>query len=150
MCVAATPALACSCAPFTTAKAALKKADAVFVGKVVDISVLDIYSKIKINDSGKTKTMILNARYYKVKFAVSQSWKGAPRRTASVLTNYSGSAACGYSFAKAKTYIVYAHASLRPGSKYKDLYTSICERTANVLDAKKDLIELGKGKVPRV
>jgi hypothetical protein len=73
-----------------------------------------------------------------VTFRVQQLWKGEPRAEIKVHTAGS-SAACGYAFAKGRSYLVYA---VRDDAD--PLRVSLCSRTAPIENAKGDLRFLGK------
>ena len=118
--------LACTCVPPPAPTEALEEAAAVFSGKVVQIKshkpVGDIFGGVE------------------VVFRVNRAWKGINKSTARVFTS-SQSAACGYSFSKGHTYLVYAS-----GNSRGRLSTSICSRTKRLKDAREDLNQLGAGK----
>ena len=122
----ASVALACTCVPPPSPTEALEEATAVFSGKVVQIKrhkpSEDIFGGVE------------------VVFRVDQKWKGVGNRTVSVFTS-SQSAACGYSFSKDQTYLIYAS-----GNSRGRLSTSICSRTKRLKDAREDLNQLGAGK----
>lgn len=119
-------AFACTCVPPRSPAEERERAAAVFSGKVLQIkrhkSAEDIFGGVE------------------VVFRVDKAWKGARNRTVSVFTS-SQSAACGYSFSKGHTYLVYASAN--SGGR---LSTSICSRTKRLKDAREDLDELGNGR----
>jgi len=148
VCLLATPASACSCLTPETAKAQLKISDAVFVGKVVEIGRKKFSTKAKLDlGGGKSKMITVSEMYYKLKITVSQSWKGAPKRTRYVFSEIGTS--CQQEFFKGTTYLIYAYNFRDPRWKSKKgLYTHMCTRTAQASKAKKDLAELGKGKAP--
>jgi hypothetical protein len=73
-----------------------------------------------------------------VTFRVQQLWKGEPQAEIKVRTAGS-SAACGYTFAKGSSYLVYA---VRDDAD--PLRVSLCSRTAPIENAKDDLRFLGK------
>lgn len=121
---------ACSCAPPPSAAQALGQAGAVFSGKVLQVK------RVKRGDGVDGLLQV------EVVFAVNTSWKGDGRRVTSVFTA-SNSAACGYSFKRGMTYLVYA------GESQGKLATTICSRTKRLKDAREDLKELGAGKPVR-
>jgi hypothetical protein len=116
-------ARACSCMKLTPSEG-LTSSYAVFTGEVTEIE------KNKATRFGGLE----------VTLRVKQMWKGEPAEELKVHTAGS-SAACGYSFAKGVTYLVYA---------FRDdadpLRVSLCSRTAPVDKAKKDLDFLGEPK----
>jgi hypothetical protein len=119
--------LACTCAPSPSAAHELKRATAVFSGKVVKVE--------KHNEAAG-----IFARVEAV-FKVSRVWKGVENETVSVFTS-SMSTACGYRFQKGLTYLVYAY-----GNEDGKLATSICARTARFEDWHEDFEELGPGNI---
>jgi hypothetical protein len=124
--IGASVAVACTCVPPPSPTEAREDAAAVFSGKVVQIKrhkpAEDIFGGVE------------------VVFRINQAWKGVGNRTVSVFTS-SQSAACGYSFSKGHTYLVYASANSRGR-----LSTSICSRTKRLKNAREDLDALGAGK----
>jgi hypothetical protein len=112
---------ACSCMQLTPSEG-LTSSYAVFTGEV---------SKIEKNQSTRFGGLEVTLR-------VKQMWKGQPAQELKVHTAGS-SAACGYSFAKGVTYLVYA---VRDDAD--PLRVSLCSRTAPIDKAKKDLDFLGK------
>jgi hypothetical protein len=117
--------LACTCVPPKSAAEELKRATAVFSGKVLQIK------RHKEADLFATVEAVLE---------VEKVWKGVEEKNISVFTS-SNSAACGYDFEEGRTYLVYAH-----GVNGAKLSTNICSRTKRLKDARKDLDELGTGK----
>lgn len=119
-------AFACSCMMPPEPKAALDMADAVFAGKVV--SIVDRKS-VQWFDS--TDSLL-------VTFQVTTVWKGDAKPALSISTARDG-AACGYSFHPGRDYMVYANEF--EGA----LSSTICSRTALLMDAGSDLLFLGEG-----
>ena len=97
---------ACSCAPPPPPKEALKKATAVFSGKV-----------LKIEKEGEFELAVT--------FAVESQWKGVADKEVVVRTGIDDGI-CGYKFKKGASYLIYAHETKRDEVKY--LATSICTR----------------------
>jgi hypothetical protein len=124
--VGAKSSFACTCVPPQSASQELKRATAVFSGKVVEIK----RHKQPSNLFGTVEVI----------FEVKKVWKGVDETRVSVFTS-SQSSACGYGFKEGRTYLVYAH-----GSAEERLATSICSRTRRLKDAREDLEELGAGK----
>jgi hypothetical protein len=147
ICVASTPSIACKCIKASSAKAGLKAANTVFVGKAMDFGYQKLTSRVQVKMAGGKVKMVESVQsFHKIRFIASRSWKGAPQRTVVVLTPFSGSPACGYSFVRGREYLVYANIYRWPKqSKITHLYTSTCQRTTDTLKAKKDLAELGMG-----
>lgn len=114
--------LACTCAPPQSASQELKRATAVFSGKVVEIKrhkqSSDFFAGVE------------------VVFEVDKVWKGVNDQRVSVFTS-SQSAACGYGFKEGRAYLVYAY-----GGADERLKTGICSRTRRLKDARKDSEEL--------
>jgi hypothetical protein len=119
--VYAPEARACSCMKLTPSEG-LSSSYAVFTGEV---------SAIEKNTATRFGGV-------EVTFRVKQMWKGDPSEELKVHTAGS-SAACGYSFAKGMTYLVYA-----VRDEADPLRVSLCSRTAPIDKAKKDLDFLGK------
>ena len=117
----ASDANACSCMKLTPSEG-LTSSSAVFTGKVTNIE-----------ENTATKFGGLE-----VTLRVKEMWKGEPKEEVKVHTAAS-SAACGYSFAKGETYLVYA-----VRDEADPMRVSLCSRTAPVGDAKEDLDFLGK------
>ncbi|HYO90079.1 MAG TPA: hypothetical protein VEQ40_00505 [Pyrinomonadaceae bacterium] len=120
---------ACTCVPPPSVAESLSQAGAVFSGKVLQVK------RVKGSEQDGLWQV-------EVVFAVNTSWKGARQRVISVFTA-SQSAACGYSFMRGRTYLVYA------GESQGKLATTICSRTKRLKDARLDLKELGAGKLVR-
>ena len=120
----AAQAQACSCsAPATTAEA-LKRAAAVFRGKVMKISVPSL------DWIGLTRTGA-----HRVKFEVLKQWKGQSSDTAVVVTRLTGEG-CGFPFEEQKEYLVYVVA------EPKQIQTGICTGTKSVADAEQEMEQL--------
>lgn len=120
--------LACSCAPPQSPAAELKKASAVFAGKVIEI-------KRQQREKGPKHPGDL-FREIEVRLEVSKAWKGIDKDIAVVFTP-AHSASCGYRFSKDKTYLVYAYEN-----KEGKLETGICSRTKRLDDAEEETKEL--------
>ncbi|MFC7371635.1 hypothetical protein ACFQPF_08095 [Fictibacillus iocasae] len=117
-------ALACSCVPNPDPEAALKNADAVFSGKVTEITRTGFIEKSRA-----------------VKIETQTIWKGSKNKHMLIYTAEQ-SASCGYEFAVGKEYIIYAY------DHDGELHTGLCSRTALLKDAGEDLHALGKGSPP--
>jgi|GEM_PF-5628607 len=113
---------ACSCAPPPAPKAALEAADVVFVGTVLAAD------KVRDPNGG---LQVVNYT-----FEVSHSYKDAKEQV-SVLSNES-SAACGRTFTRGETYLVYASAS------DEGLRDSACSRSRLVANADDDFAAIGR------
>ena len=100
----------------------LSSSHAVFSGEVTDI---------KPNEATRFGGLEVTLR-------VKRLWKGEPKAEIKVHTAGS-SAACGYTFVKGETYLVYA---LRDHAD--PMRVSLCSRTKHIDDAKEDLRFLGK------
>jgi hypothetical protein len=124
----AASAFACDCIAPPEPPEALKKSDAVFVGKVTSIA------------RG-------NSHWRSVTFEVEKTWKGVEGKSVHVVTRLN-SAACGFSFEDGKSYLVYANFVGGDGPDAKTLSTNICTRTTFVSEATKAEFEaLGPAKM---
>lgn len=120
-------AAACTCAPPAPVMESLRDADAVFVGRVLEIT------------GRRSSGAVL------VRLAVERAWKGAESAEILVWTE-STTAACGYPFRVGGRYLVYGwHAEGRraPRAGKDAVWTSVCSRTAPVQAAQNDLEALG-------
>ena len=123
-------AIACSCLP-TTPQQNYKNSKAVFTGKVIDI----------VDHSDSTPVASGSLAGFKIRFEVSNVWKGKIEKQQLVLTSDS-SASCGYSFEKGKEYLVYA------SNQGSQLETGLCSGTKPLANARPDLAVLGRGTTP--
>lgn len=113
---------ACSCAEPQPIATELKNADAVFTGRVLEI----------------TKPLVMTSSLdpIRVTLDVSQSWKGADQKIIDVSTA-SSSASCGYpNFEQGEEYLVFARQSA------DGLNVSLCSRTQPLSRATDDIAEL--------
>ena len=117
-------AQACSCAAPATTAEALKRATAVFRGKVIKISVPTL------DWIGLTRTGA-----HRVKFEILKQWKGPSAETTVVVTRLTGEG-CGFPFEEQKEYLVYVVAEL------KHTQTGICTGTKSIADAEQELEQL--------
>jgi len=124
--VAAASSYACTCAPSQSATAELKRAAAVFSGKVLEIK--------------RHKEAANLFEGVEVIFVVDRDWKGVEGTTVSVFTSSWG-ASCGYGFKAGRTYLVYAYENTE-----RRLVTSICSRTTRLKNAREDLKQIGPGR----
>jgi hypothetical protein len=122
-------ASACSCAGIEPVEKAFNRAEAVFVGEVVEI---------------KEVTTINGYQYKQILFQVETVWKGDNKTQIIVQTAMSG-ASCGIHFIKGSKYIVYAQSD--EGSD-NVLRTNICTRTSQWRADLEDLSVLGEGTSP--
>lgn len=120
--------LACSCAPPQNPSAELKRASAVFAGKVIEI-------KRQRPERGQKHPGDL-FREVGVLFEVGKVWKGIDTDTVVVFTS-AHSASCGYRFSIDKSYLIYAYAN-----DDGKLETGICSRTKPLDSAKDETKEL--------
>lgn len=122
-------AYACSCALPESAKDALEYSDAVFSGKVTDIS-------------GKHPDNLTISRHdpVSVTFSVDRVWKGPANSTMTISTE-SSEASCGYEFQQNESYVVYSYKKGNPST----LHTGLCSGTSLLSDSYDDLSELGDG-----
>ena len=105
---------ACECVAPTLPCMAAEKAQAVFVGQVVEITPVNPPPK------GQPPGPVMSRR---VSFKVTESLRGGVDDTLEVYTG-SGGGDCGFGFAKGKSYLVYAHRGTDG-----QLITGICART---------------------
>ena len=124
--ISAQSAVACDCAPPPPPKEALKKAQAVFLGKV-----------IKVEKVEKSRGF----RVVKATFEASTNYKGVKTKQVEVWTSASG-ASCGYGFVKGSSHLVYCY---HEGEDKKTLWTDICTRTRPKKDAAADIAAIGPG-----
>jgi hypothetical protein len=117
-------AQACSCAAPATTTEALKRATAVFRGKIIKISVPSL------DWIGLTRTGA-----HRVKFEVLKQWKGSPAETSVVVTRLTGET-CGFPFEEQKEYLVYIVA------EPKQIQTGICTGTKSIADAEQEMEQL--------
>lgn len=117
----ANEARACSCMKLTPSEGR-SLSHAVFSGEVIDIE----------------RNQATRFGGLEVTLQVKRVWKGEPKEETKVRTAGS-SAACGYTFVKGKTYLVYA-----VSDEADPMRVSLCSRTAPIEDAKEDLDFLGK------
>lgn len=120
-------ASACSCLPPEPPKEALEKAEAVFVGRLIEAR----------EEGGGD--MLARRRY---QFEVSRYWKGEPSKT-TTLTSAVSSAACGRSYAQDEEYLIYASVDANGGG----LVDFLCSRTRTLASADEDLAVLGPGEI---
>lgn len=117
---------ACSCIMPGTPQEEITRSDAVFSGKVTQLTPVT-------NQDGIGSI--------KVSFEVGQVWKGQIPQELLVETSDS-SASCGYSFESGKEYLVYAY------SNEGQLSVGLCSRTALLADAQQDITALGQSTAP--
>jgi hypothetical protein len=141
LCVAL-PASACSCTGPRGDKA-LPAADAVFLGKVTAVQLLDPYS-----DTNGVEPRML------VSFEVSRYWKGSSAKQAQLQTFRNKWSCSGYYFATGREYLVVAYRN-EPGTAARfppsdiSLGVDICGATRPAVAAEEDLRLLGEGQVPQ-
>lgn len=114
---------ACSCLPPPPPATALEESDAVFAGRIIEVS-------REMDPIGITATL-----------AVSTVWKGAIEEIVEVRTPQS-SAGCGLDFALDEEWLLYANWS--EGS----LGSHLCSRSVRLRFAAEDLAALGPGRPP--
>ncbi len=126
----ASPAHACSCQPAADATIALNAAHTVFEGRVVQSNPEDA-------QAGAPPPLVPGPTLYR--FEVLRSWKGEPATLVTIRTPGSA-AACGRSYDKGSTYLVYA-------SQDTDglLFDNLCSRTRKAADAESDFKLLDAG-----
>jgi hypothetical protein len=122
------PAFACKCM-LPPVEAAREDASALFEGRVISI---DDIAGASVATNGEKK----------VTLAIVRTWKGLDNvEQVAVYTNGS-SAACGYSFAKDVSYLIYAR------DHEGRITVSSCSRTKPIGDSAEDLAILGAGSTP--
>lgn len=117
---------ACSCIMPGTPQEEITRSDAVFSGKVTQLT------PAKALDGTEA---------IKVSFEVGQVWKGQIPQELLVETS-SSSASCGYNFESGKEYLVYAY------SNEGQLSVNLCSRTALLADSQQDVTALGQSTAP--
>jgi hypothetical protein len=126
----AIPADACRCAPKPPIPEAARKADAVFVGRVMKLAVA--YRK----ESPQGEREVIECE-----FSIGAALKGIEvgREKITIITSPHG-AACGYPFRIGDEYLVYAR------KEAKELETDVCMRTRPlvIIDEKQDFSNLSK------
>ena len=118
---------ACSCIWPDSPSEELANSAAVFMGRVVSVREFE---------RGDNTANSLDPTT--VEFDVQTVWKGSNYGTM-FLTTRRDESACGFSFRKGETYVVYSH----DGST-----VNICSRTRRLSDAAPDLAELGERRMP--
>jgi hypothetical protein len=116
----------------------LAKAGAVFAGTVMSIEA--------VKDPSGERDEVFSER--KVTLQTLESWKGTNAPTLVVYTA-PHEAACGYSFAQGKKYLVYAGERGGSATNRADLRVSLCSRTCEYSKAADDLRELGASQKPK-
>ena len=121
-------AYACSCMQPLSPDEEVSKYDAVFSGKVINVS------EVNLNDP-----ILSSSEPMLVTLDIDKVWKGDKKETIIVKTALT-SASCGFPFVENQEYIVYAAA-------YNDetLEVNSCSRTSLLSDAIEDLQELNHG-----
>jgi len=122
LCLSSTDVSGCSCITPGPPSEAFEQATAVFVGKVIEIELMDAKNKIRGPFAGKL-----------VQFSVERAFKGVEEHQVQILTARS-EASCGYPFEEGKIYLVYANKG-----EDERLRTSICSRTQPLSRAHEDL-----------
>ena len=105
---------ACTCAGTPSPCVAAGRAQAVFVGQVVDIAAID---------SGAPSNAPSGPYYRRVSLKVTEALRGTLDATVVVFTG-SGGGDCGYGFSTGKSYLIYAYQA-----KTGQLTTNSCTRT---------------------
>ena len=118
---------ACSCVPSGSPSEELAKFATVFQGRVVSV-----------RDLPRGEGTPESRGQLNVEFDVETVWKGNVNQPMNLTTNID-TAACGVSFVKGVTYIVYSEG---------DSTVHRCSRTRPLSEATEDLAELGQGQPP--
>ena len=130
---------ACQCPLPEPPEEALKKATAVFSGKVTD-RIIGQHLEFTFSYPFIHRMYEFEAKFA---FTVSEIWKGDPYETMIVNTISSG-AMCGLELGVGEEAIVYAYGE----TDY--LSSDFCTRTRPLADASEDLAILGKGTPPTI
>lgn len=123
---------ACSCVMPPGPEEALETYDAVFVGRVHDVRMIERTFPDE-EPSSPLSTIYMN----EVRVAVETVWKGELGGAATILTGMGGGD-CGYSFERARSYLVYAGIDPETGI----VGTSICSPTKPLDQADEDIAVL--------
>lgn len=127
------PAWACRCDPPPSVPEATLRADAIFVGRVIKLTLA--YRKIDESDSYR--------EVIECEFLVTAALKGVedPKKPVTIITN-TNEAACGYPFRIGTEYLVYAQ------WRAKEMETNMCTRTRPrvIIDEKQDFSKISKVK----
>ena len=133
---AADGALACTCMQRPDPATEFAESDAVFLGTVTAVRrpemPLWFYELLNEVDHRLGTTFLRDAWDVTVSLSVDASWKGVATRRARVQTG-SGGGDCGVPFREGSQYLIYA------STWERELYTSICSRTAPQALAAEDL-----------
>lgn len=121
---------ACSCAELPTVSEEMEHSDAIFSGKVMEITE-------KKANGYMTKSVL---------FEVTNTWKGVDESQV-IITTGQGGGDCGFRFIEGQEYLVYATESDMYGAK--SLTTIMCDRTNTLSALKDDLDVLGAGETPK-
>jgi hypothetical protein len=131
--IAPTSAYACTCAPPPSPHEAVEGAEAVFIGKVIQISEWSKPTEDSEDVSGFKRLT------KEVLFEVGLSWKGASEEDI-VIYSALNESSCGTRFKEGRRYLVYAY-------EYEgELHTNKCFRTTRFPEAIIDIVLLEKGK----
>lgn len=122
------PVSACSCVGWAKPEEEFIDADAVFIGKVLSVTISTIQDPSGFHADGYWP--------YEITFEVHKSWRGITTNRATLVTGH-GEGDCGYPFVEGNDYLVYAY-DLHPSSG-TGLATNICTRTAEISNAAEDL-----------
>ena len=138
--LAARTVAACDCVG-PHGKAALVNAKLAFSGKVIRIKYLDDPNRANL------EPRII------VTFSVYRVWKGTPNRRIVLHTVYNRWTCNGYWFKQGGEYLVFAHPNTSQPTKLfpkatHTLGVRTCGGTFPLADAKRDVEELGAGKLP--
>jgi hypothetical protein len=122
---------ACSCVHGITVCKEYQEAAVVFVGKVLDGTVISTPYEVFRPGGGK-QTFTTNRRVYR--FSIEKVFKRFKGTEIEIHTGY-GDTDCGYKFKVGERYLIYAHGS-PPSNEFT---TSICTRTKPYSKASEDL-----------
>jgi len=133
--LATASASACTCIEPPPPLEAMSRAEAVFLGVVVDA---DGPYPVPVGANAYRESN----RWFRLR--VIASWKGAEEETL-VVTTGAGGGDCGYNFRVGDVYLVYAHSRSRADT----VSTSLCSRTRPVAYARDDSVALGPPRLDR-
>lgn len=121
----------CSCIGNEPIKASIKKSHSIFIGTIVDSTLIEIEEKLEGTNS--------NISHYFVKYsvAIKSLFKGKVYSDTISLYSGIGGGDCGYPFNLGSDYIIYADykktlpfQNNKPNKRF--FYTDICKRTCKV------------------
>jgi len=130
-------AYACTCLQ-TSHRKEFRHADAVFVGRVIEIAEDKSYvpPKLKSTVPASFQKLLDSQRRYLVRLKVQQKFKGDGGKEITLSTYQSDSPCLAMSFSLGETYLVYAHRD-----EDSSLESGLCSRTRKFDESSKDYNE---------